>query len=549
MKKDWYWLNKESIDYLSKGYLKEGETPEERIKIISEEAEKYLKIEGFAEKFFSYMSKGWISLSSPVWSNFGAGRGLSISCNSSYIPDSIVGIMDKAGEIALMTKNGAGTSGFLGDIRPRGTKISAGGEADGPVRFLEIFDKVTNVISQNNVRRGSFAAYLPIEHADIEEFLEIREEHHPIQKMSIGVCISDEFMEALNVPDSKESKIWVRLMEKKRSTGYPYIFWTDTVNRAAPKVYKDKGMKINNGNLCNEICLSSSPSESYVCCLSSVNLLHYDEWKDTDLVETLTYFLDAVMEDYIQKTENLPYMLAAHNFSKNQRAIGLGVLGWHSYLQSKLIAFESFEAKRLTSEIFQLINEKTLKASKELAKILGEPPLLKGYGERMVTRIAIAPTTSSSFILGQVSPSIEPLRDNYFVKGLAKGDYSFKNPFLKKLLKTKEKDNREIWKSILQHGGSVQHLDFLSDDEKDIFKTFGEINPREIIIQASIRQKFVDQGQSLNLLFGVDTPVQDISDLYREAWTMGIKGLYYERGANPAQEVARNITNCSSCEA
>lgn len=248
--KDFYWLNKDSLDFLSKGYLQKDETAQERIRAIADEAEKYLGIQGFSDKFFDYMAKGWISLSSPVWSNFGAGRGLSISCNSSYFPDSVVGIMDKAAEIAIMTKNGAGTSGFVGDIRPRGSVISAGGESDGPVRFLEIIDRVTNVVSQNNVRRGSFAAYLPVEHPDIEEFLEIREEHHPIQKMSIGVCISDEFMEKLNDPESKESKIWVRIMEKKRSTGYPYIFWTDTVNAAAPKVYKDKNIKIHNGNLC-----------------------------------------------------------------------------------------------------------------------------------------------------------------------------------------------------------------------------------------------------------------------------------------------------------
>lgn len=547
--KDWYWLNKDSVDYLEKGYLSDGETPQDRVRSIADEAEKYLGVKGFSDKFYNYMAKGWISLSSPVWSNFGSGRGLSISCNSSYIPDSVSGIMAKVSEIAMMTKNGAGTSGFLGDVRPRGSKISVGGEADGPVRFLEIIDKVTNVISQGGVRRGSFAAYLPVEHPDILEFLDIREEHHAIQKMSIGVCISDAFMEKLNDEDSKESEIWVRIMEKKRSSGYPYIFWSDTVNNTAPKVYKDKGMRIHNGNLCNEICLSSSESESYVCCLSSVNLLHYDEWKDTDLVETLTYFLDAVMEDYIQKTENMPFMEAPHLFAKNQRAIGLGVLGWHSYLQSKMIAFESFESKMLNSEIFKFINEKSLKASKELAELLGEPPLLKGYGERMVTRLAIAPTTSSSFVLGQVSPSIEPLRDNYFVKGLAKGDYSFKNPFLKKLLIEKGQNTREVWKSILQHGGSVQHLEFLSSEEKAVFKTFGEINPREIIIQASIRQKSIDQGQSLNLLFGIDTPVSEISDLYREAWSLGVKGLYYERGANPSQEVARNIQNCTSCEA
>lgn len=545
---DYYWLNEDSRSFLNKGYLQNGITGEQRVEEIANEAERILKIDGFAKKFVKYMSKGWISLSSPVWANFGAGRGLSISCNGSYFPDSVSGILNKATEVGIMTKNGAGTSGYFGDIRCRGSKISTGGTSDGVVRFLEIVDTVCNVISQNNVRRGSFASYLPIQHGDYYDFMEIQEHGHPIQKMSLGLTISDDFMENLNEVGHEDENKWVRLLEKKYSKGYPYIMWSDNVNNQRPKVYKDKNMIIHASNLCSEIALSSSEEESFVCCLSSLNLLHYDDWKDTDLVETLTYFLDAVIEDYIIKTENITAMAAAHRFAKSQRAIGIGVLGWHSFLQSKMIPFESLEAKLYTSEIFKVIDERTLAASREMASIYGEPELLKGYGERMVTRTAIAPTTSSSFILGQVSPSIEPLRDNYYVKDLAKGSYSYKNPFLIDLLIEKDKNTRDVWRSILNQGGSVQHLSFLSDHEKEVFKTFSEITPREIILQASIRQKYIDQSQSLNLLINIDASVEEVSNLMREAWTLGIKSLYYQRGANPSQQVAREINKCVSCE-
>ncbi len=471
------------------------------------------------------------------------------NCNGSYCPDSVSGIMDKVSEIALMSKHGAGTSIYMGDVRPRGSEISTGGKSDGVVRFLEIFDKTASVISQGGVRRGSLAAYLPIEHEDFWDFMEIREHGHPIQKLSMGLCISDDFMNKLSVKGSEERKRWVRLMEKKFSSGYTYISWMDTINNNAPQVYKDKSKKIYASNLCSEIALSSDKDESFVCCLSSMNLLHYDLWKNTDAVETLARFLDAVMTDYITKTENMPHMQAAHKFAKNQRAIGVGVLGWHSYLQSRMIAFESIQAKSLTKEIFKFMQGRIKIASQEMAVSHGEPPLLEGYGLRWVTGMAIAPTTSSSFILGQVSPSTEPERDNYYIKNLAKGSFSHKNPFLENLLEQKGKNTKEIWKSILKFGGSAQHLDCLTQHEKDVFKAFGEISPYEIILQASIRQPFIDQAQSVNLLFDKDIDPKEVSDLMRKAWELKVKCLYYQRGANPAQEVARKINNCVSCEA
>ena len=567
-----YWLNKDSRTFLSRDYLLPGVTPEARIREIADYAEEILGFEGFADKFEKYMHLGWFSLSSPIWSNFGAGRGLPISCNGSFISDSMYDILQKHAEVGMMTKYGAGTSGYFGDLRARGSDIKNNGKSSGPVHFMELFDKLMNVVSQGSVRRGSFAAYLPVEHPDIMEFLQIRDEGHPIQNLSLGVTITDDWMNAMVGGDKDKRKVWARIVQKRFESGYPYLFFTDTVNRGKPQVYKDLDMKIHASNLCSEICLPSSAPESFVCDLSSMNLLHYENWKGTDAVETLTYFLDAVMSDYIEKTKNIPSMEAAHRFAVNHRALGVGVLGWHSFLQSKSIAFESMEAKLLNTQIHRLIRDKTLAASKHMALTLGEPPLLAaparkglagladrflkmfgrrriGYGLRNTTLMAIAPTTSSSFILGQVSPSIEPLNSNYFVKGLAKGKFTYRNPYLEKVLETYSKNDQKTWEDILVHGGSVQHLTFLTDHEKDVFKTFGEISPKEIIIQAAARQKFIDQSQSLNLMIPIDTPPKDASQLLIEAWKMGVKSIYYQRGSNPAQQLARDILTCKSCEA
>lgn len=543
-----YWLNAESRTFLSRDYLLPGVTPEQRIRQIAEYAETLLAYPGFADRFESYMHRGWFSLASPIWSNFGAGRGLSISCNGSFVGDTMNSILEKVAEVGTMTKHGAGTSAYFGDLRGRGAPITTGGKSSGPVHFMELFETLTRVVSQSSVRRGSFAAYLPVEHPDIEEFLQLRDEGHAIQQMSLGVCISDAWMDALVAGDRPKRAIWAKIVEKRKK-GYPYLFFTDTVNRGAPQVYKDKGLRIHASNLCSEIALSSGPDESFVCDLSSMNLLHYDEWKDTDAVETLTFFLDAVMSDYIAKTEGVPFMAAAHRFAVRQRALGVGTLGWHSYLQSRMIPFESMEAKLLNTQIHRLIRDKTLAASREMAARYGEPELLRGYGLRNVTTMAIAPTTSSSFILGQVSQSIEPMVDNYHVRDLAKGKFTYRNPHLKAVLAAHGKDTAGTWKDILHHGGSVQHLTFLTDNERAVFKTFAEISQREIVIQATARQQFIDQSQSLNLMIHPKTPLREVSDLLIDAWRMGVKSVYYSLGVNPALELARSNLSCTSCEA
>jgi ribonucleoside-diphosphate reductase alpha chain len=424
---------------------------------------------------------------------------------------------------------------------------------------MQLFDKGIDIVSQGAVRRGSFAAYLPVEHDDIEEFLEIGKEGNPIQRITTGVTVTDAWLEAMKDGDAEKRAIWAKVIQARGEMGYPYIFFTDNVNNNTVDVYKDKEMKIHSSNLCTEIMLPTSTEESFVCCLNSINIAKYDEWKDTDAVECMIYFLDAVMQEFIDKLEGLrdsedgddrlafTFMERAYNFAKNHRALGLGALGLHSYFQSKMIPFEHPDAMALNKEIFELIQKKSYAASEELAKELGEAPLLKGYGRRNTTLNAIAPNTSSAFILGQVSQGIEPWWSNCYVKDLAKMKVTIKNKDLEKLLEEKGKNDRETWNSIRDHDGSVRHLDFLSQLEKDVFKTFSEINQYVVIDQAADRQKFIDQAQSLNLMVHPDTSAKDINGLYMDAWKQGIKTLYYQHSKSAAQELSRKIS-CVGCE-
>jgi ribonucleoside-diphosphate reductase alpha chain len=545
---DFNWLNKDSRVFLEKDYLLPGVTPEERIRQISDTAEKILGIEGFSDKFYGYMAKGFYSLATPVWMNFGLDRGLPISCYGIDIQDDTFDILRATAEIGALTKMGGGTAGYFGKLRGRGTPIRNNGVSNGAVSFLLPFQTTTDVITQGQARRGYFAAYYPVDGPDIEEFLQCRSEGNIIQNIALGVCISDEWMEAVEAGDKDKRKILAKIHQKRAESGFPYIFFTGNVNKNKPKVYKDKDLEINHSQMCTEILEYTDEHKSFVCCLSSLNLLHWDDMVQTDAVETLAYFLDAVYSEFIEKAEGIPFMEKALLFAKEHRSIGIGVLGWHSFLQSKLIPFEGLESKMLNAEIFRTINDKSLIASMQLATLFGEPEMLKGYGQRFTTRLAIAPTTSSSFILGQVSPSIEPLQSNYFIKDLAKGKFVYRNPYLKKLLKSKEQDTPEVWNSILLKGGSVQHLEILDEKEKLVFKTFGEISQLEIVQQAAQRQKFIDQGQSLNLMIHPDTSLKEVNALFFEAWTLGIKTLYYQRSVNMAQEVSRNLMECSSCE-
>lgn len=554
------WLNEASINFLESGYLEEGVEPKQRIRDIADNAERILKIEGYADKFYDYMSKGYYSLSSPVWANFGNERGLPISCYSIDIQDTMPDILRAAGEVGMMSKLGGGTGGYFGKLRPRGAAISGNGESSGAVHFVELFDSLMDVATQGKVRRGAFSPYLPLEHPDIEEYLKIGTEGNSIQKMTYAVTVTNKWLQEMIDGDRDKREIWAEVLRRRNEIGYPYILFKDTVNANTVDVYKDLGLEINHSNLCSEIALPTNEEWSFVCCLSSMNLVHYEDWKDTDAVETMTYFLDAVMEEFITKLEDMRdskevekqqafyFMEKAYNFAKENRALGLGVLGWHSYLQSNNIAFESIEASRKNIEINRLIQTKAYKASEELAKLYGEPSLLKGYGRRNTTLLAIAPTTSSAFILGQVSQSIEPLMSNYYVKDLAKTKVTVRNPYLKEVLAKYGKDDRETWSNIRDFDGSVQQLDFLSDHEKEVFKTFSEIDQYAIIDQAAMRQQFIDQAQSLNLMINPSTPAKEINSLYIYAWENGVKTLYYQHSTNAAQQFNKEL-NCLMCEA
>ena len=545
---DFHWLNDDSRLFLQRGYLLEGTTALERIRYIAEHAERKLGIEGFADKFYHYMARGYFSLSSPIWSNFGLDRGLPISCFGSYIGDSIHEIMTTTAEVGMMSKIGGGTSAYFGDIRPRGSVIKNNGKSDGSFNFSKLFDTIIDVISQGTSRKGQFAGYIDIEHGDIEEWLDIHTEGNPIQLMYYGVCVGHDWLESMKAGDPFKRQLWAKLLQRKTETGIPYLFFKDNANAGRPDVYKDKNMTIHASNLCTEIMLPSNSEESFVCCLSSMNLLYFDEWKDTDAPEVLTYFLDVVMSEFIEKSKDIPYLHRANRFATRHRALGLGVLGWHSYLQANNIAFDSFEAMQKNNFIFKTLQQKTLKASQELAARFGEPEILKGYGRRNTTLMSIAPPKSSSFILGSVSPSVEPFKSNYYVKDLAKIKTTYKNPFLVKLLQEKGLDLEEIWESILHNDGSVQHLEQLSEHEKEVFKTFSEISQLSVIQQAAQRQQYIDQGQSINVMIHPATPAKDLNQLYLTAEELGLKSIYYQFSMSAAQVFNRNLLSCSSCE-
>jgi ribonucleoside-diphosphate reductase alpha chain len=405
-----------------------------------------------------------------------------------------------------------------------------------------------DTISQGGVRRGAFAAYLDIDHPDIEEFLAIKNIGHPIQNLFFGICVPDYWMQEMIDGDTDKRGIWAKVLESRQQKGLPYLFFSDNVNKNKPQVYKDRNLTIHASNLCSEIMLPSTEEESFICCLSSMNLEAYDEWKDTDAVKLAIFFLDAVLQEFISKTEGNYYLANANRFAKRHRALGLGVLGWHSYLQKNGIPFEGLRAKQLTAKIFRELQEKTEKATKDLARIYGEPELLKGYGRRNTTLMAIAPTTSSSAILGQTSPGIEPFSSNYYKAGLSKGNFMRKNKYLKELLASKNMDNEDTWRSIMLNQGSVLHLDGLTVEEKAVFKTFREISQLEIIQQASVRQQYIDQSQSLNLNIPADLSVKEVNKLLIEAWKLGIKTLYYQRSQSVSKELVNSLVTCSSCE-
>lgn len=541
-----WWYNEYSKQFL-KSYLDENQTLEERFDEIHSVMCKY-KTKHYADRLIFHLKEGNMSLSTPIWCNFGNNKGLPISCYNTHVNDSIESILKALAEVGMMSKQGGGTSGGFSSVRARGSKISKGGKSHGPVSFLPAFQEVKNIISQGNQRRGEFAPYLSVEHADIMEYLTIRDETSKIQDLPFGITVTNSFFEKCKQGDIKSQKIWAAVIESRFNKGFPYIINLDNMNDSLEPWYKNK-YEIKSSNICTEIQPTSNDEESFTCCLASPNIYRYDHWKDTDLIEVMTVMLDAVYDDFIEKASKIPFMDRAVKYAIRHRSIGIGWLGWHSYLQSKMIPIESMEAKQYCTIISKQIKEQAQKASREQALLYGEPEVMKGYGYRNAYLTAIAPTKSTAFILGQVSEGIEPYTTNYYIKDLAKIKVTVKNPELIKLLDSKGQNTDEVWDFIAKNNGSVQTLDILNDHEKKVFKTFMEISQKELIIQASIRQKYIDQAQSLNLMIHPDVSADDYNELIMFGMEQGIKSYYYHISISAAQTFTQNLLNCESCGA
>ena len=549
------WMNREALITLADGYLLPGEVPKDAINRVSTSAATYLGRHDLKNEFFQIIWNNWLCLASPVWSNFGTNRGLPISCFNSHVPDSIEDIGLTHFETMMMTKYGGGTSAYFGDLRPRGAKIGKGqGKSNGPKSFMQMFDMMIRVVSQGGIRRGRLAAYIDADHDDIEEFLRVREIGDEIQELNTGVCVSDEFIEKLyDQNNKKELDTWARILELRNNTGMPYILFSGNANNgeSTPDWYgKDTKYQIKSSNLCSEIMLPSKDDESFVCCLSSLNLAKYDEWKNSNVIELAIYFLDAVMTEFINKTDKMAGLERARKFAVRHRALGLGVLGWHSYLQSKDYPFTGLMARSSANKIFSKIKIEAEEASVKLADEYGSCEVCKeaGVNRRNSAVRADAPTTTNAAIAG-VSCGIEPWASNYFIKEGGKGNFKYINKHLKSKLAEVDKDTDEIWESIAKKGGSVQHLDFLSNEDKEVFLTFEEINQFELIEQAAIRQKYVDQGVSLNINIPPTTPASVRAELYLTAHELGIKSLYYQRSKSINKNGLDSMDPeaCSSC--
>ncbi|MDR7515158.1 MAG: ribonucleoside-diphosphate reductase subunit alpha [Armatimonadota bacterium] len=545
----WYWVNEHTRTFMRRGYLLPGVTVEERVRQIADHAEALTRIDGFSRKFQEYVARGWYSLATPIWANYGLKRGLPISCYGTYVADDTASILRAAAEVGMMSKQGGGTSVYLGRLRPRGAPIRDNGHSNGSYAFASLFDRVVDVFNQGSTRRGQCAAYLDIEHPDFDEWLRIRTENSEIQSLFWGACVGDDWIQDMVAGDRQKRERWAKVLRSRAETGIPYLFFKDNANRQAPEVFRKLGTPIWASNLCTEIMLPSSEEESFVCCLSSLNLLHYEEWKHTDAVETLVIFLDSVLDDFIHKACSIPYLERAVRFAKRYRAIGVGVLGWHSYLQSQRIPLESREAFVRNALIFRTIRQRAEEASAWLRKRHPEDELADLMDRRNATLLAIAPTKSSAFILGQVSPSVEPYTSNYYLRDLQKARVPFRNPFLQELLRQKSRDEEGVWQSILERNGSVLHLDFLSEEEQATFKTFGEISQKTLVNLAASRQPYIDQGQSLSLVVHPEAPPRDVNELVLHAWRAGLKALYYQFSASAAQAYTRDLLlSCRACE-
>lgn len=478
------------------------------------------------EKFFDIMWKGWLSPSTPILANTGTNRGLPVSCAGSYIPDSIDGIYKAKHETAMLTKMGFGTAGYLGDVRARGESISVGGKSTGVMQVIEGFQSDMEYVAQGTARRGSWAGYLPIDHGDFNEVCTYLEQHP--DGNNIGWNISDEFIERLKAGDKDAVERYGKSLKTKMVTGKGYYFFPQKAERKRPKWYVDQNLDVKAPQLCNEIMLHSSKDYTYTCVLASMNIELFDDWYGTDAVQTAIVFLDAVCQEFIERAKNIPGLEKAVAFTKNSRALGLGQCGLGSYFQKKMVAFESFDAHMLNNKIAKYIQDEAIKASEWLATVWGEPKWMKGYGRANTHLIAIAPTKSTALIMGGVSEGISPDTAMVYTQKSAGGEVDRVNPYLLKLMKEKGVFNKQNVEDIRDKMGSVQHVSWLTEEEKLVFRTAFEINQHTILRLAAGRGRFMDQWQSLNLFFAAGEDESYINEVHKEAFlNPDILGLYY----------------------
>jgi ribonucleoside-diphosphate reductase alpha chain len=544
-----------ALSTISKGYLLPGETPKKAYRRVAHSIAMRLNRPDLENKFFKYIWNGWIGLASPVLSNVGTDRGLPISCFGIDTPDSIRGIGLTNAELMRLTSYGGGVGIGLSRIRPRGANITGNGKSEGIVPWAKIYDSTIIATNQGSVRRGAASVNLDINHPDIKEFLQIRRPKGDPNRQCLNlhqcVVVDDAFMKRLNDRDSEAMGLWLEILKSRVETGEPYIMFKDNINKDNPLAYRMNNLNVSMTNICTEITLHTDEEHSFICCLSSLNLAKYDEWKDTDVVEASIYFLDGVMEEFIQKTNGKDSMIRSHRHAKKGRALGLGVMGWHTFLQQRNLPFNSIASTAWTHTIFSQIKTQAEAASRKLAAEYGEPLWCKGTGMRNTHLLAIAPTVSNSRI-NSCSAGIEPQPANVYVFNGARGTFIVKNPELELLLEKKGHNTSKIWDQILTDNGSVQNLphDVLNESEKEIFLTFPEINQLALVQQAAARQRYIDQTQSLNLSFDPTDSPKWINQVHMESWKLGIKTLYYLRTDSVIKGDIGSRTNdgCLSCD-
>ena len=536
------------------GYLLEDETPADAYMRVCKTVARRLNRPELCDIFYEYIWNGWLCLASPVLSNTGTDRGLPISCFGIDVADSIYDIGTKNLEMMLLAKHGGGVGIGINQIRPAGAKITGNGTSDGVVPFCKIYDSTILATNQGSVRRGAASVNINIDHADFEEWLEIREPKGDVNRQSLNLhqcaVIGDKFMRRLTSGDVEARKKWGKLLQKRKATGEPYILFKGNTNKQNPPAYKDNALKVHMTNICSEIVLHTDENHSFVCCLSSLNLAKYDEWKNTNIIYDSIWFLDGVLEEFIQRSKYRKGFENSVRFAEKSRALGLGVLGWHTYLQEKGLPFEGLLSQYETRRIFSQIKIESERASMALADAFGEPLWCVGTGMRNTHLRAIAPTVSNSKLSGNVSPGIEPWAANVFTEQSAKGTFIRKNPTLVKTLEKIGINNKETWDKILADGGSVQDIKELDDETKDIFKTFKEINQLELVRQAGVRQQYIDQSVSLNLAFPSEASPKWINQVHLDAWKKGIKTLYYMRTESVLRGdiASKAMEDCVACD-